>query len=520
MSTLFSFVQPRLSSHLNHQSGSTRQNDQQRHIKQCLATDLLNGPMEHFESDDSNQIFHDSAGSMLHASNMVKPTVKSPSRPVMLSSKSSLSDRPASSSSSPETDMEPHYEPYRTTAQGFPVNNKLRKGKYATGIDDRGYLSGMTTIVYEISKLIAAVYEFQLNDQTIMWDYCTGLVHLTGIWKALGNSKADIVRLVDSHPELEGVIRRIRGGFLKIQGTWVPYELCKKLALRTCYTIRHALISLFGPSFPEECLKPDVRGYGTLTLDDSGIDSKKRKKRKLEAAKKQELLRSSQRAPSEREGKSRPQRHKSRRLSVVSSDVASTTTTTTKSDFVSPPPIPRIVDVSPSSGGFYPSKTELLDLLRASRCLQMMSAGTKGQDWEAEGFEPLGGRFDLSGTGTTFHWDGKMSGTQGLDIVGDQNHRQDLISFVPPLQDCSSSMTDSAPMLRKSSSMTSESSEYGAMTPPHTYAHVNVGMRQVPASPISLGHWSEVQILDHKAGDVVANKARIRTSGIDILSSW
>lgn len=34
------------------------------------------------------------------------------------------------------------YPPHKTTAQGFPVNNKLKKAKYATSVDDRGYLSG------------------------------------------------------------------------------------------------------------------------------------------------------------------------------------------------------------------------------------------------------------------------------------------------------------------------------------------------------------------------------------------
>lgn len=45
-----------------------------------------------------------------------------------------------------------------------------------------------------------------------------GYVHFTGIWKALGNSKSDIVKMVDSNPELK--VKKIRGGFLKIQGTW------------------------------------------------------------------------------------------------------------------------------------------------------------------------------------------------------------------------------------------------------------------------------------------------------------
>ena len=36
---------------------------------------------------------------------------------------------------------------------------------------------------------------------------------------------ADIVKMIDSQPDLASVIRRVRGGYLKIQGTWMPYEV-------------------------------------------------------------------------------------------------------------------------------------------------------------------------------------------------------------------------------------------------------------------------------------------------------
>lgn len=31
--------------------------------------------------------------------------------------------------------------------------------------------------------------------------------------------------MIDSQPDLAPVIRRVRGGYLKIQGTWMPYEV-------------------------------------------------------------------------------------------------------------------------------------------------------------------------------------------------------------------------------------------------------------------------------------------------------
>ncbi|CAG8508505.1 4867_t:CDS:2 [Diversispora eburnea] len=143
----------------------------------------------------------------------------------------------------------------------YPVTNmKIKRTKYSTSLDPRGYIP---------------VYEFTINDQPIMWDRENGYVHFTGIWKALGNNKADIARLVDTHPDLALTIKKVRGGFLKIQGTWFAYELCR----RTCYVVREELIPLFGPEFPSQALDPTQPGYGRLTLSDS-VPTKKRQRRK------------------------------------------------------------------------------------------------------------------------------------------------------------------------------------------------------------------------------------------------
>lgn len=127
------------------------------------------------------------------------------------------------------------------------------------------------------------VFEYQISNHWIIWDYETGFVHLTGIWKASlndqqsieeaslpkSNSKADIVKLLESTPkQYHPYIKRIRGGFLKIQGTWLPYNLCKVLARRFCYYIRYELIPIFGVDFPDYCLKPTDYGFGELKLDE------------------------------------------------------------------------------------------------------------------------------------------------------------------------------------------------------------------------------------------------------------
>ncbi|KAF5379681.1 hypothetical protein D9615_005806 [Tricholomella constricta] len=137
----------------------------------------------------------------------------------------------------------PRFRPYASP------NHHVTKGRYITSNDPRGYIP---------------VYEYPLNGQWIMMDIDDGYILWTGIWKALGNSKADIVKMIDSQPDLAPLIRRVRGGYLKIQGTWMPYEVALRLSRRVAWTIRDDLIPLFGPTFPSTCLSPDQPGYGQV----------------------------------------------------------------------------------------------------------------------------------------------------------------------------------------------------------------------------------------------------------------
>ncbi|KAL1914841.1 uncharacterized protein VTP21DRAFT_7933 [Calcarisporiella thermophila] len=137
---------------------------------------------------------------------------------------------------------------------------RIQTKKYTTSLDPRGYIP---------------VYEYVLDGPAastlVMWDRETGQVHFTGIWKALGNSKGDIAKVIDSNPGLN--FKKIRGGYLKIQGTWIHYHGARFLALRTCYAIRHQLIPLFGPTFPDECVHPSNPEFGCLVLPDLLVSS-------------------------------------------------------------------------------------------------------------------------------------------------------------------------------------------------------------------------------------------------------
>ncbi|KAJ6543567.1 hypothetical protein DFH09DRAFT_1390749 [Mycena vulgaris] len=167
----------------------------------------------------------------------------------------------------------PRFRPFASSV------HHVTKGRYITSNDPRGYIP---------------VYEYPLNSQWIMMDIDDGYILWTGIWKgscptlllsgilkvhALSSSStseitpcpsADIVKMIDSQPELAHVIRRVRGGYLKIQGTWMPFEVALRLARRVAWNIREDLIPLFGPNFPSTCLSPDQPGYGQVVASASG----------------------------------------------------------------------------------------------------------------------------------------------------------------------------------------------------------------------------------------------------------
>ncbi|GAA5886835.1 hypothetical protein JCM16303_005723 [Sporobolomyces ruberrimus] len=85
----------------------------------------------------------------------------------------------------------------------------------------------------------------RFDTNKILIDRETGYVLISGMWKALGRIKADVIKLIESQPKIAPVVRKIRGGVLDIQ-----------------------LIPIFGPLFPSTCLAPDAPGFGDLVLSE------------------------------------------------------------------------------------------------------------------------------------------------------------------------------------------------------------------------------------------------------------
>lgn len=141
------------------------------------------------------------------------------------------------------------------------------------------------------NRALFTVYKYPIGSHWVIWDFRSGNVHLTGLWRAAAqaaeecsaphsmpnmraNARADIMKLVELTPKaLHSCIKRVRGGLLKIQGTWIPYEMCKQLARRFCYYIRWKLVPLFGPDFPALCMSPLDSGFGKLRFTSLSVCS-------------------------------------------------------------------------------------------------------------------------------------------------------------------------------------------------------------------------------------------------------
>lgn len=73
----------------------------------------------------------------------------------------------------------PSFEEIPETQQPLlPTPDQVATKRYATSVDERNFLT---------------VYEYMVNGQWVIWDYHTGYVHLTGLWKAIGNSKVSLL---------------------------------------------------------------------------------------------------------------------------------------------------------------------------------------------------------------------------------------------------------------------------------------------------------------------------------------
>ncbi|KPI35805.1 uncharacterized protein AB675_11088 [Cyphellophora attinorum] len=97
---------------------------------------------------------------------------------------------------------------------------------------------------------------------TMLWDYNTGLVRTTPLFKCCGYGKTTPAKMLNKNVGLRDICHSITGGALVAQGYWIPYLAAKHIAATFCYRIRHALTPVFGLDFIDLCVPPSDLRFG------------------------------------------------------------------------------------------------------------------------------------------------------------------------------------------------------------------------------------------------------------------
>ncbi|KJK80197.1 hypothetical protein H634G_04436 [Metarhizium anisopliae BRIP 53293] len=129
-------------------------------------------------------------------------------------------------------------------------------------------------------------YTFQIPRNpavfTVMWDYNIGLVRMTPFFKCMGYPKTRPSQMLDKNPGLRDICPSITGGAVFAQGYWMPYKCAKAVCATFCYGFAAALIPLFGPGFPSECISPDSAHFSSMTINQELIKEVSEKAQQLQ----------------------------------------------------------------------------------------------------------------------------------------------------------------------------------------------------------------------------------------------
>ncbi|KXX74789.1 Transcriptional repressor XBP1 [Madurella mycetomatis] len=153
------------------------------------------------------------------------------------------------------------------------IQGTCRRIPYNSGKKD--FFSKTGREVFEIFH-----YDFKMPGDdtpfTVMWDYNVGLVRMTSFFKCHGYSKTTPAKMLNQNPGLKDITYSITGGSIKAQGYWMPFPCARAVCATFCYKIAGALIPLFGPRFPSECVPEKAPGFGRMVIDSAIVACAKR----------------------------------------------------------------------------------------------------------------------------------------------------------------------------------------------------------------------------------------------------
>ncbi|CAG8971258.1 hypothetical protein HYALB_00001424 [Hymenoscyphus albidus] len=101
----------------------------------------------------------------------------------------------------------------------------------------------------------------------VMWDYNIGLVRITPFFKCCKYSKTMPAKMLSMNPGLKEITHSITGGSLAAQGYWMPFGCALAVCATFCADIAGALIPIFGPDFPSQCVPPEAPEWKRMTID-------------------------------------------------------------------------------------------------------------------------------------------------------------------------------------------------------------------------------------------------------------
>ncbi|KAK4236641.1 hypothetical protein C8A03DRAFT_35432 [Achaetomium macrosporum] len=119
-------------------------------------------------------------------------------------------------------------------------------------------------------------FKFDGDDFTVMWDYNVGLVRMTPFFKCRGFPKTTPAKMLNQNPGLKDITHSITGGSIKAQGYWMPFSCAKAVCATFCHKFAGALIPLFGPQFPYECIPEKAPGYDRMIINQDIVNRAKR----------------------------------------------------------------------------------------------------------------------------------------------------------------------------------------------------------------------------------------------------
>ncbi|KAB5554649.1 hypothetical protein GE09DRAFT_135199 [Coniochaeta sp. 2T2.1] len=156
---------------------------------------------------------------------------------------------------------------FRVTPFGG-IHNNCRHIPYNSGKKDFFEKTGRES--FEVFQ-----YTFKLpNDETeyaVMWDYNVGLVRMTPFFKCCNYPKTTPAKMLNMNPGLRDITHSITGGSIMAQGYWMPFACAKAVCATFCHHISGALIPIFGPQFPSECVHPDAPDHGRMCIDPATV---------------------------------------------------------------------------------------------------------------------------------------------------------------------------------------------------------------------------------------------------------